>query len=65
MATQPEVPLTEACEAALRDAVLSYLGIMPFEPGGLISRANIVADLSYANGDNPPGCTVPARLLPR
>ena len=39
MATQPEVPLTEAAQAALRDAVLSYLGIMPFEPGALISRS--------------------------
>ena len=38
VATEPEPPLTEAAQAALRDDVLSRLGAMPFEPGARVSR---------------------------
>ena len=33
VATEPEPPLTEAGQAALRDDMLSSLGTMPFLPG--------------------------------
>jgi hypothetical protein len=39
MGTEPEPPLTEAGQAALRDYVLRRLGTMPFQPGALISRS--------------------------
>jgi hypothetical protein len=39
VATEPEPPLTEAGQAALRDDMLSSLGTMPFLPGALISRS--------------------------
>jgi hypothetical protein len=38
VATEPEPPLTEAGQAALRDDVLSRLGTGPFPPGARISR---------------------------
>jgi len=38
IATEPEPPLTEAGQAALRDDVLSRLGTGPFPPGARISR---------------------------
>jgi len=38
VATEPEPPLTEAGQAALRDDVLSHLGAVPFEPGARIIR---------------------------
>ena len=37
--TNYELPLSEAGQAALRSAVLSDLGALPFEPGALISRS--------------------------
>ena len=39
LATEPEPPLTEVGQAALRDNMLSSLGTMPFLPGTLISRS--------------------------
>jgi hypothetical protein len=39
VATEPEPPLTEAGQAALRDDVLSQLGTEPFPPGARISRS--------------------------
>ena len=39
MATEPEPPLTEAGQVALRDEVLAHLGTLPFPAGALISRS--------------------------